>query len=81
LNSLEMSKLEDGNQRPSSQGNATIRPVSFHSRTSSGDSTGRRVPPSSTPPVSNSPTPSTGTKANDPRPSRAEPLLLPLAVP
>ncbi|TIA06327.1 hypothetical protein D6C81_09950 [Aureobasidium pullulans] len=51
LNSLEMSKLEDGNQRPSSQGNATIRPVSFHSRTSSGDSTGRRVPPSSTPPA------------------------------
>ncbi|KAG9576029.1 hypothetical protein KCU77_g17803, partial [Aureobasidium melanogenum] len=48
LNSLEMSKLEDG--RPSSQGNATIRPVSFHSRTSSGDSTGRRVPSSSTTP-------------------------------
>lgn len=48
LNSLEMSKLEDG--RPSSQGNATIRPVSFHSRTSSGDSTGKRVPSSSTPP-------------------------------
>jgi hypothetical protein len=48
LNNLEMSKLEDG--RPSSQGNATIRPVSFHSRTSSGDSTGRRVPTSSTPP-------------------------------
>ncbi|KAI4835355.1 hypothetical protein E4T45_09974, partial [Aureobasidium sp. EXF-8846] len=52
LNSLEMSKLEDG--RPSSQGNATIRPVSFHSRTSSGDSTGRRVPTSSTPPPAES---------------------------
>jgi hypothetical protein len=49
LNSLEMSKLDDA-ARPSSQGNATIRPVSFHSRTSSGDSTGRRVPLSSTPP-------------------------------
>ncbi|KAG9781003.1 hypothetical protein KCU95_g11152, partial [Aureobasidium melanogenum] len=52
LNSLEMSKLEDG--RPSSQGNATIRPVSFHSRTSSGDSTGRRVPSSTTPPPAES---------------------------
>ncbi|KAI4717804.1 hypothetical protein E4T48_05962 [Aureobasidium sp. EXF-10727] len=52
LNNLEMSKLEDG--RPSSQGNATIRPVSFHSRTSSGDSTGRRVPSSSTPPPAES---------------------------
>ncbi|KAI5208306.1 hypothetical protein AUEXF2481DRAFT_30733 [Aureobasidium subglaciale EXF-2481] len=54
LNSLEMSKLDDGSQRPSSQGSATIRPVSFHSRTSSGDSTGRRVPSSSTPPPAES---------------------------
>ncbi|KAI5194171.1 hypothetical protein E4T39_08753 [Aureobasidium subglaciale] len=54
LNSLEMSKLDDATQRPSSQGSATIRPVSFHSRTSSGDSTGRRVPSSSTLPPAES---------------------------
>lgn len=52
LNSLEMSKLSDGTQRPSSQGNTTIRPVSFHSRTSSGDSTSRQGASITPPPVS-----------------------------